>query len=122
MLFLYFLFAIPFGMVPRDLGPFVDMPKANHSISLPGARRDDALIITVLFDGHVSFSAQHLTLDELTIKLKERIKAHAPRTAYIQADARCKYAAVKGVLESIRAAGIEKVAFLTASRGKSSLL
>ena len=50
MLFLYFLFAIPFGMVPRDLGPFVDMPKANHSISLPGARRDDALIITVLFD------------------------------------------------------------------------
>jgi biopolymer transport protein ExbD len=122
MLFLYFLFAIPAGMVSHDLGPFVDMPKVVHSVSLPVAGRDDAIVIVVQRDGGVFLGEQQLSKDELTRKISERIHQGAPARVFIQADARCKYLAVKGVLESVRAAGIEKVAFLTSPRGRSGLL
>jgi biopolymer transport protein ExbD len=122
MLFLYFLFAIPAAIVIDPIGPSVDLPVVIHSVSLPGAGRDDAIVIAVQRDGSIFLGTQRLSKDELTHKISERIHQGALARVFIQADARCKYLAVKGVLESVRAAGIEKVAFLTSPRGRSGLL
>ena len=122
MLFLYFLFAIPAGIVIDPIGPPVDLPTVIHSVSLPGAGRDDAIVIVVQRDGGMFLGAQQLSKDELTRKISDRIHHGAAARAFIQADARCRYLAVKGVLESARAAGIEKVAFLTWPRGRSGLM
>jgi biopolymer transport protein ExbD len=116
MLFFFIMLALPYSILVHPKNVYVDLPKAAHSVSLPGAGREDALVISVFRDGQFFFETQRVSLDELAIKLRQRIKDHAPRTAYINADARCKYLAVQGVLESVRAAGIEKVAFLTGRR------
>src|SRR5215470_5270317 len=88
LLFFFFLFAIP-AAVSHPGGVFVDMPKVDHSISLLGASRDDALVITVLRDGQLFFGPEIVSLDELTNKLRERTKGHKPRTVYIKVDVRC---------------------------------
>ena len=113
MLFLYFLFAIPAGMPVHPKGWLVDRPPAIHSISLPGAGRDDAIVIAVQRDGSIYLETQRLTREELTRKISERIHQGAPMPVFIQADARCRYFAVEQVLNAVRAARVEKIAFLT---------
>lgn len=92
----------------------VDLFKAHHSINMPAADHEDALIVYVMRDGKAYFGSERLrSADRFRQKLQDRIRTSSEKRVYIKADAHVKYSAVNEVLHQIHLAGIEKVSFLT---------
>jgi biopolymer transport protein ExbD len=113
LVILLFFMTIP----THGYGNSVDLPKASHPVSMPAALREDALKITITRDGHVYLGTDQITPYTVREKLPERLKNHGvERKVYIVADMRTKWSVVKDVLDSIRATGILRVAFLVNQR------
>jgi biopolymer transport protein ExbD len=89
------------------------LPMAFHSVPLWASQRDDALQVGILRDGQTFFDTQRVTAEELTEKLRTRVRGGAPPKVYISADRRVHYSYVSSVLDSIHSAGLTNVAFLS---------
>ena len=100
-------------------GQSVDLPTASHAVLMGDARREDALRIAIFRDGKVFVDTELVTSEDLIAKLREHVRAGAPRKVYIQADVRVHYRAVKGVLDGVHSAGLTNVAFITEQRKTS---
>ncbi len=97
-------------------GVSADLPKVRHAISLHGARREDALIVSILRDGTMYFGKDKTRPRDLPAQIREGVARGAEKKIYIRADARIEYATVLEVLDAVRSAGVEKVAFLAEQR------
>jgi len=94
-----------------------DLPHVLHPVSMAGANREDAMVIAVLRDGAVYFGRDKVQPELLRSKILERLRDHTIETrVYIRADGRVWYHTVKEVLDEVRSAGIERVAFLVDQR------
>jgi biopolymer transport protein ExbD len=94
-------------------GASVDLVNARHSTRMPGALKEDALRVVLARDGAIYFRELHITLEDLPDEIREALRSGAERKVYIKVDARAKYGEVPAVLDKIRLAGVENVAFLT---------
>ena len=68
--------------------------------------------ISVTRDGRVFFRDHQVPAAELVNEIRNGVRNGAEKRVYLVADARCSYGNVSAVLERIRLAGIENVAFL----------
>ncbi len=103
----------------HGIGP--DLPRAFRPVSMAGAKREDAMVISVLRDGTVYFGADKVSACQVRAKILDRLKDRSvERRVYIRADARVWYRTVKDVLDGVRSAGIERVAFLADQRRSST--
>jgi biopolymer transport protein TolR len=94
-----------------------DLPHVSHSVSMPGANREGAIVIAVMRDGSIYFGVDKVGVYQLRSKILERLKdSSVERKVYIRADGRVWYRAVKEVLDGVRTAGIERIAFLVNQR------
>jgi biopolymer transport protein TolR len=100
---------------PRH-GVSVDLPKIGHPHSVPGALREDAIVITVMRDGKICLRNNQITADELPREIRESVKDGAEKRIYIRADARVYYLVVRGVLAEVDHAGVENVTFVVNRR------
>ncbi len=116
MLALVAVFLFPASIVvdsPRDAAhASLDVAKVSHPTDLRGALREDALLVAVQRDGNVWFGSRRIEPDHLAMAIRERLTEGTERKVYIRADARAKYGTVVAVLQSVRSAGVEDVAFL----------
>jgi biopolymer transport protein ExbD len=80
---------------------------------MPGALKEDALKVVVTRDGTIYFREHRIALEDLPNEIREGLRSGAERKVYIAVDARAKFGDVPAVLDKIRLAGVEKVAFLT---------
>jgi biopolymer transport protein ExbD len=104
---------------PHD-GVSADLPKVWHPKSLPGANREDALTVDILRDGTTYFGKDRTRPDILAAQIREYASRGAEKKIYIRADARLQYQTVLEVLEAVRSAGVEKIAFLVYQRRTAS--
>lgn len=111
MLVLLFLL-MPWTVVD-SIRPTADLVPALHSIRMPGALREDGLRITISRDGNIYFADVRVSRDDLPGLIREGLRHGAEKKVYLKVDARAKYGDVPPVLEKVRAAGVENVAFLT---------
>lgn len=94
-------------------GVTVNLVHAPHSIAMPRADREDAVIVGVMRDGKVYLGTQQMMSGlELADHLRDRVHSSGEKTVYIKVDARARYRAVSEVVAALQTAGIEKVAFL----------
>jgi biopolymer transport protein TolR len=93
-------------------GRSVDLAKVDHAVPMPGARREDALVVTIERDGQLFLGNDKVVASELHTKFREGANRGSERKVYIQSDKQAKYGAVLEVLDSVNSAGIENVAFL----------
>src|SRR5258706_10666120 len=107
------LFLLMPGTVVDPSGPTADLVGARHSTRMPGALREDALEVVITRDGSIYFRERRIALEDLPNEIQEGLQNGAERKIYIKVDARAKYADVPAVLDKIRLAGVENVAFLT---------
>lgn len=115
VLVLIMLFSV--WLTPTHHGIGADVPKVSHSIPMPRSQREDAIVITIMRDGSVYFGADKVSPDQVRSKILDRLKdGSVERKVYIRADGRAWYRTVKEVLDGMRAAGIERVAFLVDQR------
>jgi biopolymer transport protein ExbD len=98
-------------------GVSADLPKVLHPVAMRGARREDAMKITILRDGKVYFGAEQIYRGTLSTKIQERLTdREVERKVYIVADGRARWGTVKETLDGVRSAGIIRVAFLADQR------
>ncbi len=101
-------------------GVSADLPKVWHPIALRGANREDALIVSILRDGTMYFGNEKTRPGDLSLQIREGVEHGAERKVYIRADARLRYRTVLELLDAIRSAGVEKIAFLTSQHSAVS--
>jgi len=118
MALVVFVILLIFMLVPAPFhcaGP--DLPKVTHPVSMPGALREDALMVAVTRDGVVYFGADRVEADALGGKLEERLKNRdIERKVYVLADMRARWGSVRRVLDGVHSAGVLRVAFLVSER------
>jgi biopolymer transport protein ExbD len=91
------------GNIPVDL-PRTERPQPDF--------RPDMLHIAVDRAGGVWVARRPVSLPELATLLRERARAAADVPVYISGDRDTLHGRMAGVLQMVRAAGIQKVAFL----------
>ena len=106
----YFVYRTSGPDLPRNV---VDLPKVGHPSPMPGALREDALLITVHRDGDIWFNDERTACKDLPDAIQKQVNQGAPKKIYVSSDGRAKYAYVRGVLDCIRPTGIENVVFMT---------
>jgi len=94
----------------------VDVPKVAHPVPMRRANREDAMVVAVQRDGRVWLGNDRMSPDQLPTRIRQAVSHGAERKIYIRADARAKYGAIAEVLDSVRIAGIENIAFLMDER------
>jgi biopolymer transport protein ExbD/biopolymer transport protein TolR len=94
----------------------VDLPHVSTATEMRGADREDALVVAITRDGQVWFDTDQVSPENLTAAIRERVGHGAERKVYIRADMRARYDMVVRVLSKVRAAGIDKVAFIAGER------
>jgi biopolymer transport protein ExbD len=109
-------FAFIFLIATPHHGVSADLPKIWNSKSMPGANREDALTVVILRDGSMYFAKGHTKPGDVPEQIQEGVGRGAEKKIYIRADARVRYRTVLEVLDAVRSAGVEKMAFLVYQR------
>jgi biopolymer transport protein ExbD/biopolymer transport protein TolR len=77
------------------------------------ADRDDAVLVAVTRDGNFFLGQDRVTLEELASKVSDMVSSRLDKTVYVKSDFRAKYGNVVQVVDTIRAAGVDRVGLLT---------
>lgn len=102
------------GVLSPITGPSsIQLPSAKLAVQLPGAAREDALLIAVTRDGKIFLARDQTNAAHLSESLRSQVARGSEKRVYITADARARYGAVAAVIDASRAAGIEQVSFIT---------
>lgn len=83
---------------------------------MPGANREDALTVVILRDGSIYSGKGRTKPGDLPEQIREGVGRGAEKKIYIRADARVRYRTVLEVLDAVRSAGVERIAFLVYQR------
>lgn len=92
----------------------VNYAKPWPPVPMQGAMREDAR--EVARHGRVCLGRDQVDLDRFPVAIREGVSHGAEPKLYRRADARARYGVVTPVLDSVRSAGVEKIAFLVDAR------
>jgi len=96
-----------------------DPPKMSHATLMPGALREDMLLVAVTRDGIIWFDRYRTDPTRLAESIRQRVRTGSERKVYIRADSRARYGTVVKALSGVRSAGVAQVAFLVDGPGSS---
>jgi len=111
MLVLLIIFMVVTPMLQK--GVSVDMAKAENPRQMQDADKEDAVVLAITRDGKAYLGSDRVQLDEITPKVRDRIASKLDKTVYIKSDSRAKYGDVVGVVDTVRAAGVDSLGLLT---------
>jgi biopolymer transport protein TolR len=114
MLVLLIIFMVITPMLQKGIS--VDMAKVNNPVPMQDADKEDALLVSVMRDGTIYFGSDKVPVDSLTSKVKDRLANRTNKEVYLKADARAHYGNVVGVVDAVRAAGVDDLGLLTEQR------
>jgi len=114
MLVLLIIFMVVTPMLQKGIS--VDMAKVNNPEPMQDADKEDALLISITRDNKVYFGSEHIQVDNLTSKVTDRLANKADKRVYVKADMRTRYGGVVGVVDAVRAAGVDDLGLLTDQR------
>jgi len=94
----------------------IQLARTKNPLQMPDADKDDALLVAINKDGNVFLGSEQISPAALTDRVRDRIAGRADKPVFVKADARCRYAAVVGVVDDVRAAGVSELALLTEAK------
>lgn len=108
MLVLLIIFMITMPVVTRQLP--VTLPEAAAAVQ---PDPEPALLVSVVADGGVQVDGDPVAPAELARRLASEAQARPDATVHLAADASVPYGDVMRVMDQIRAAGLNRLGFLT---------
>ncbi len=112
MLVMLIIFMVITPMLTKGMS--VDLVKTKNPVALKNADRDDAILISVTKDGKVYLgSDQFPNLNELGVKVKDRLAALQDKTVYMKNDSRARFERVVEVIDNLRAFGVDQLGLIT---------
>jgi len=79
---------------------------------MAAADKEDATVVAISKDGKIYLGADSITMDKITANVKDRVSDKLDKTVYVKSDARAKYGDVVGVVDMVRAAGVDSIGLL----------
>jgi len=110
MLVLLIIFMVITPMLQK--GVSVDLARVNNPREMHDADKEDATVVAITRDGKMFLGSDAITIDKITAKVKDRVADKLDKTVYIKSDARAKYGDVVGVVDAVRAAGVDAIGLL----------
>jgi biopolymer transport protein ExbD len=111
MLVLLIIFMVVTPMLQK--GVSVDMAKVNNAQDMQDADKDDAIILAVTRDGKMFLGSKQISLDQITVTVKDQLANRIDKTVFVRSDARAKYGEVVKAVDEVRAAGVDNLGLLT---------
>jgi biopolymer transport protein TolR len=106
------MFLIPASIVDHRERISVDLAKVLHPRPMQVELREDVMEIAVTRDGKVYFGLDQVLIASIPDRLHQGMNRGAEHKVYVRADMRARYGRVKQVLDGIRSAGVENIAFV----------
>ena len=113
VVFLLLIFFMVAGQLSKT-DPVKIEPPLSASETEPGAREIQVLIAP---DGRLLLGGEEIGAGDLSARLGAMLTDRRDKTVHVKADGRADALEVIGVLDRIKAAGVEKVKLLTSARG-----
>jgi biopolymer transport protein ExbD/biopolymer transport protein TolR len=110
MLVLLIIFMVITPMLQK--GVSVDMAKAANTRDMQDADKEDAVVLAVTRDGKVFLQSNRINPDQITTEVKDRLANKLDKTVYVKADSHARYGVVAGVVDNVRAAGVDSLGLL----------
>ena len=115
MLVLLIIFMVITPMLQKGMS--VELARTYNPEPMKDADREDAILVAITRDGSIFLQhptgATKVRAEELTRQVKDLVSNRLDKTVYIKSDARAKYGDVVGVVDNVRAAGVDKLGLLT---------
>ena len=111
LLVLLIIFMVITPMLQKGIS--VDLARTNNPRQMPDADKEDAVVIAISRDGRMYLGSTPVKKEEITEKVKDRMATKLDKTVYVKSDARAKYGSVVGVVDDVRAAGVDQLGLLT---------
>jgi biopolymer transport protein ExbD/biopolymer transport protein TolR len=115
MLVLLIIFMVITPMLQRGMS--VELARTYNPEPMKDADREDAILVAITRDGSIFLQhptgASKIRAEALTREVKDMVSNRLDKTVYIKSDARAKYGDVVGVVDNVRAAGVDKLGLLT---------
>jgi biopolymer transport protein ExbD len=111
MLVLLIIFMVITPLLSKGIQ--VNMVKTKNPIPMQAADKSDAILVAVTRDGRTYLNSTQMQPDDLAPKVKDLLTNRLDKTVFIRADQRAKYEKVVGVVDNLRAAGVDQVGLLT---------
>ena len=119
MLVMLIIFMVITPMLTKGMS--VDLVKTKNPIALKEADKDDAILISVTKDGKVYLgSDQFPDLNQLGVKVKDRLSAQLNKTVYMKNDSRARFERVVEVIDNLRGFGVDQLGLITELVNKES--
>lgn len=112
MLVMLIIFMVITPMLSKGMS--VDLVKTKNPIAMKNADKDDAILISVTKDGKVYLgSDQFANLNDLGVKVKDRLTAQMDKTVYLKNDSRARFERVVEVIDNLRGFGVDQLGLIT---------
>jgi len=111
MLVLLIIFMVITPMLQK--GVSVELARTRNPIDMKEADRDDAVLVAITRDGKFWLGNDRVNIEDLAAKVNDLLSTRLDKTVFLKSDLRAKYGDVVQVVDSIRNAGVDKVALLT---------
>jgi len=111
MLVLLIIFMVITPMLQK--GVSVELARTRNPIDMKEADRDDAVLVAITRDGKFWLGKDRVNIEDLAAKVNDLLSSRLDKTVFLKSDLRAKYGDVVQVVDSIRNAGVDKVALLT---------
>ncbi|MGH9342946.1 MAG: biopolymer transporter ExbD [Terriglobia bacterium] len=111
MLVLLIIFMVITPMLQKNVS--VTMVRSRNAIAMDAANKTDAAVISITRDGTIYFRKDRIIEKDVTKKVEDNLSTKTDKTVFLKCDERAKYGEVESVVDDIRAAGVEDLAFLT---------
>ena len=109
VLLIIFMVVTPMIVSPSQ----IQLARANYSLQMPDADKEDALLVAVNREGKVFFGNAEIAPEDLIPKIRQRITPGRDQRVFVKADARVHYKAVVDVVNNVRSAGVNDLGLLT---------
>jgi biopolymer transport protein ExbD/biopolymer transport protein TolR len=111
MLVLLIILMVVTPMLQKGIS--VELANTANPLDMKEADREDAVLVAVTRDGLFYLGQDRVDIDDLASKVNDLLTGRIDKTVFVRSDRRAKYGAVVQVVDSIRAAGVDKVGLLT---------
>jgi biopolymer transport protein ExbD/biopolymer transport protein TolR len=111
MLVLLIIFMVVTPMLQK--GVSVDLATVNNPSDMKDADKDDAIVVAVTRDGKIYIGKTQVAKDQITQQVRDQITGRLDKTVFVKSDGRAHYGDVVGVVDEVRAAGVDQLGLLT---------
>lgn len=111
MLVMLIIFMVVTPMLQK--GVSVDLATVDNPSDMKDADKEDAIVVAVTRDGKIYIGKTQVAKDQITQMVRDQITGRLEKTVFVKSDGRAHYGDVVGVVDEVRAAGVDQLGLLT---------